>query len=159
MLSVTPSAVLTSCEGAPSLIGSVHSHLLCDMDAFGQTIAVKYELYYEDTYPYERIGKPDRVFVPLSPDSEDVAISLRDAVHARRCARDLAHCSAANLRVFSDSSPDEELSDDEILRLLLDGAQEKLRLLAPALLSLPLLANNRVWTRDVSKGGNVSGCE
>lgn len=112
-------------------------------------MSVKYELFYEG-HP-EPVGKIDRVEFPVkgggrdrgdegldgdedvdSDAAEAAGILLRDAVHRRREVRDLAHCSAANLTTFPSSSPDEELLDHDILRfLILDGAPEKLRIVAP----------------------------
>ncbi|GJP80105.1 hypothetical protein CLOP_g10335 [Closterium sp. NIES-67] len=107
------------------------------MASLGQVVSVKYDLFLDSSngssHPGDRVGKVDRVEVYLEPDPEDVAISLRDTIHQRRRARDLAHCSAANLRIFPESSPDTELADEDVWRFLRDGAPEKLFVVAPAL--------------------------
>lgn len=95
-----------------------------------RVVVVKYELFAENSD--ERVGKSDRVEVPLDQDPEMATISFRDAVHERRRVRDLAHCSSANLRLFLSSDPDQELEDDDFLQFLLDGAPERVRVVAPA---------------------------
>ncbi|CAI7807563.1 unnamed protein product [Closterium sp. NIES-53] len=107
------------------------------MASLGQVVSVKYDLFVESSsgapHPGDRVGKVDRVEVYLESDPEDVAISLRDTIHQRRRARDLAHCSAANLHIFPESSPDTELADEDVWRFLRDGAPEKLFIVAPPL--------------------------
>lgn len=89
----------------------------------------------EDVQECEDMDPGAVLFLPKAQelDAEGVALAFLSAVHERRAVRDLSHCSAANLKIFWNLSPHEELTDDKFVRILIANPRVLFRVEAPPL--------------------------